>query len=264
MTTDLKGFTVVVTGGSSGMGLEMARALLSHGATVVIGARGGQKLDDAYTQLAENGHDVHAVPLDVRDEASVNAAAAWFEERFAHLDMLVNNAGLGLNAPGMESTTPGRQFYDIPVSTFNAIVETNFTGYFLVARAFAPMMVRKGKGRIVYVSTSTDTITRKGMFPYGPSKAAAEAMSSIVSEELRGLGISVNVICPGGPTDTGMTPATARETLRQHNVPMLDADVMNRAILFLASPDAEGVTGEKIVGKDFDDWLAGRKGSTQN
>lgn len=255
MNINLNGFTAFITGSSSGMGFEMAKELLSHGATVVIAARAGAKLDNAYEKLAKEGYDVHAVALDVRDENSVNAAATWFGEHFDHLNMLINNAGIGNNAPGMEL---GLQLYDIPVSTFNAIVETNFTGYFLVSRAFIPIMVRNGKGKVVNVSTSTSTMVRKGMIPYGPSRAAAETMSQILSEDLRDLGIMVNVICPGGVTDTGMTTDAMRDLFSQHNIPILKADVMNKPVLFLASSYADGLTGEKIVGNEFDEWLKNR------
>jgi gluconate 5-dehydrogenase len=258
MSIDLKGFTAFITGGSSGMGFEMARELLGHGATVAIAARGGSKLDDAYRRLRTEGRDVHAVALDVRDNESVEAASVWFEQNFDHLDMLVNNAGIGENASGMRFGDPEFRFYDLPVSTFTTIVETNFTGSFLVSRAFVPMMVRRGKRKLVNVSTGTQTMTQKGMIPYGPSKAGAEAMSMVLSEDLADLGIAVNIICPGGVTDTEMTTDAMRDALSEHNVPMLEASVMNRALLFLASPASDGLTGEKIVGKDFDDWLRSR------
>lgn len=258
MSINLKGFTVFITGGSSGMGFEMAKELLSHGATVAIAARGGSKLENAYEKLAKEGYDVYAVPLDVRDENSVNLAASWVNEHFSHLDMLVNNAGIGNNASGMDSGKSGFQFYDIPVSTFYEIVETNFIGYYLVSRAFIPLMINNGKGRVVNVSTSTSTMARKGMIPYGPSRAAAETMSKILSEDLRELGIMVNVICPGGVTNTEMTTDAMRELFNQQNIPILEANVMNKAILFLASPNAEGLTGEKIIGKEFDEWLKER------
>ena len=235
MSINLKGFTVFITGGSSGMGFEMAKKLLSHEATVIIAARGGVKLDNAYESLAAEGYDVYAVPLDVRDEESVKNSAEWFDEHFDHLDMLVNNAGIGDNTPGMEYLKPGHHFYDIPVSTVKAIVETNFIGNFIVSSSFVPIMVRKGKGRVVYVSTSTSTMARKGQFPYGPSKAGAEAMSMILSEELRDLGIMVNIICPGGFTDTGMAGAGVKEFFQKNNMPILTPDVMNKTILFLAS-----------------------------
>jgi NAD(P)-dependent dehydrogenase (short-subunit alcohol dehydrogenase family) len=259
MSIDLKGYTALITGASSGMGYEMAKELLSHGATVIIGARSGTKLDKAYEQLSSEGFDVHAVPLDVSDEESVIKAAAWFEQHFDHLDMLVNNAGIGSNAPGMENLAPDHRFYDIPVSSVKAVVETNFIGYFIVSSKFVPLMVKNGHGSLVYVSTSTNTMTRKGQLPYGPSKAGAEAMTEIMAEELRDLGIMVNVICPGGFTDTGMAGAGIKEFFQKNDMQILQPTVMNKTILFLASFASKGVTGEKIVGKDFDEWLKSKR-----
>ncbi len=255
MSIDLKGYTALITGASSGMGYEMAKELLSHGATVIIGAREGSKLDNAYEQLSAKGYDVYTVPLDVCDEESVAKAAEWFEEYFDHLDMLVNNAGIGSNAPGMENLAADHHFFDIPISSVKAVIETNLIGYFMVSSKFVPLMVEKGQGSLVYVSTSTGTMTRKGQLPYGPSKAGAEAMTAIMAEELRDLGIMVNVICPGGFTDTGMAGTGVKEFFQKNNMEILQPNVMNDVILFLASSSSKGITNEKIIGKDFPDWL---------
>ena len=258
MTDNLKGYTALITGASSGMGFEMARELLGHGATVIIAARGGVKLDKTCEVLSEEGGDVYAVPLDVRSEESIAEAAAWFGNHFDHLDMLVNNAGIGSNAPGMKDLPQGYHFFDIPVSSVKAVVETNFVGYFAVAKAFVPFMIKLGHGSLVYVSTSTSTMTRKGQLPYGPSKAGAEAMTTIMAEELKEFGIDVNVICPGGFTDTGMAGEGVKEFFLKNNMPILPPTVMNKVILFLASPESKGISGEKIIGKDFDKWLKER------
>ena len=255
MALDLRGFTVFLTGGSDGMGFEMAKALLSRGAAVVIAARGGEKLDRALSRLREAGGEAYAVPMDVRDEASVAAAAAWFRERFDHLDMLVNNAGIGNNAPGMSGAA---HFWEVPAATFRNVVETDFTGYFLVSRAFVPMMLRAGTGRVVNVSTSTATMTRKGVGPYGPARAGAEALTMVMAEELKEYGIPVNVICPGGATDTGMATDEMREAFRRDGRAMLPPDILDPVILFLASDASAGLTGLKLIGREFDAWLRER------
>ena len=255
MKTDLHGFTVFLTGGSDGMGFEMAKALLSRGATVVIAARGGEKLENALSRLREAGGEAYAVPMDVRDEASVNAAAAWFRERFDHIDLLVNNAGVGNNAPGMEGAA---HLWDVPTDTFRNIVETDFTGYFLVSKAWIPMMLQAGKGKIVNVSTSTATMTRKGVGPYGPARAGAEAMTMVLAEELKEYGVMVNVICPGGATDTGMATDSMREAFRRGGMKMLPPDILNPVILFLASDVSAGLSGEKLIGREFEGWLRER------
>ena len=112
MKVDLKGYTALITGGSSGLGFEMAKALLLSGARVVIAARAGERLEKAKEALAQAG-DACAVAMDVRDASSVEEAAAWFRERFDRLDMLVCDAGIGNNAPGMEDLPPDHAFWDI-------------------------------------------------------------------------------------------------------------------------------------------------------
>lgn len=102
---------------------------------------------------------------------------------------------------------------------------------------------RRGQGSLVYVSTSTSTMTRKGQFPYGPSKAGAEAMTVIMAEELR---------------EAGMAGAGVKAFFQQHNMPILPPTIMNEVILFLASSEAKGITGEKIIAKDFETWLNNR------
>ena len=195
---DLTGKIILLTGASGGMGYEMAKELLAHNARVIIAARQGLKLDKPYDELASAGGDVYAVPIDVRDENSIIEASKWFERNFGRLDMLVNNAGIGDNAPGMDKNN---DFFEIPTDTVKAIVETNFIGFFMVVSKFVPFMLENG-GNIVYVSTSDETMTREGQLPYGPSKAGSEAMARIMSKELKDYGIDVNILCPGGFTDT--------------------------------------------------------------
>ena len=188
MNADLKGYTAFITGGSSGLGFEMSKALLEAGATVIIAARAGERLEKAKAALARAG-DVSAVAMDVRDEKSVEAAAEWVRGRFNRLDMLVCDAGIGNNAPGMEALPPEHDFWDIPVKAVRAVLETNLLGFFLTSRSFVPLMGRGGS--LIYVSTSDATMTRPGQLPYGPSKAGAEAMAAILAQELKERGILV-------------------------------------------------------------------------
>lgn len=146
----LAGKIILITGASSGMGYEMAKVLLDSDATVIIAARQSLKLDNAYEELSSSGKDVHAVPLDVRDEKSVIEASKWFENNFDHLDMIINNAGIGDNAPGMDKISLNHKFFDIPTEAVKAIVETNFIGFFMVVSNFIQFMLENG-GSIVYL-----------------------------------------------------------------------------------------------------------------
>ena len=134
---------------------------------------------------------------------------------------------------------------DIPVKAVRAVLETNLLGFFLVSRSFVPLMDRGGS--LVYVSTSDATMTRPGQLPYGPSKAGAEAMAAIMARELEEKGIRVNVICPGGFTDTNMAPPGLTERMRASGLPVLPPTVLNEVILYLASNPAADLTGEKLM-----------------
>ena len=251
---DLKGFHAFITGGSSGFGFEMAKTLLGSGATVVIAARGGEKLDKALSELKNGWENVHAIAMDVRDEASVAAAANWYDGNFQRLDMLINNAGIGMRGINKGFPHDPLPFYTIEPKDFMKVVETNFIGYFLVARAFVPFMARQGSGRVVTVSTGIKTMTAPGQLPYGPARAGAEAMSVIMSEELKNMGIMVNVLLPGGASSTGFMTEEERANASERG--LLPATILNEAILFLASDKADGMTGERIIGKEFRQWLA--------
>jgi len=258
MQPDLKGFHAVITGGSSGLGFEMSKTLLSHGATVAIAARGGEKLDKAYALLKAEGYDVYSLAMDVRKPDSVATAAKWTSDNWNRLDMLVNDAGIGMRGANKGTHDNPSPFFEMDIQAFYDIVETNFIGYFLVAHAFVPLMI-PGGGRVVNVSTGIQTMTAQGQLPYGPARAGAEAMSVIMSKQLRDYDITVNVLLPGGPSNTGFVDASNRK--RFENEGLLPASVMNEAILFLASDKAAGMTGERIIGKEFHEWL-GEKGIT--
>ena len=255
MDLNLAGFHALVTGGSSGMGYEMAKALSAHGATVAAVARGGEKLDKAAQRFKDEGFGgLSVLAMDVRSEASVNSVAKWVEENWGRIDMLVNNAGIGMGAVKKDFSAPPLPSYEVPVDVFNDMVSTNFIGHFLTSRAFLPMMVKQRSGRIVNVSTGFATLTAQGQMPYGPAKAGMEAMSTIMGEELKDMGIMVNVILPGGATDTGLIPEGSREIFVKRGN-LQTPDILNETILFFASPKAEGIYNQRILGREFHQWL---------
>jgi gluconate 5-dehydrogenase len=251
---NLTGFTAVITGASGGMGYEMAKALLSRGASVGVTSRAGAKLDKAFEELSKDGADALKIPMDVRNEQSVKQAAALFANKYDHLDLLVNNAGLGVGRVSTGSEMGEMPFYEIEVDAFRDVIETNLTGYFTVTKYFIPMMLRCGKGRIVNVSTSEPTKSMPGQIPYGPSRAGSDSLTLTIANELKDKGITVNILQPGGPVDTGLIPEHMREYFVT-KLNLLKSTVLNDAILFLASDKALGITGQNIVGSKLDEWL---------
>jgi gluconate 5-dehydrogenase len=190
--------------------------------------------------------------LDTRDEASVSAAVQAAAGRLGGIDLLVNNAGLGMRTVNPRFMTEPQGFWRVSPDGFRAVVETNLTGYFLVAREVTPLMLAAGRGRIVNVSMNHTTMTRRGFVPYGPSRAGAEALSRIMAADLDGTGVTVNLLLPGGATRTGMIPDG------DPGLALLEPEIMGPPIVWLASADAEGTSNERIVATEFGHWLRQR------
>jgi NAD(P)-dependent dehydrogenase (short-subunit alcohol dehydrogenase family) len=250
MNIALDGQYAVITGASSGLGYTMAKALLEKGATVALSARPGEKLDNAVETLVQNGLDAYALPMDVCNEDSITEAVSWIREEWKRIDLLVNNAALMMHRIYPEFLTSPKPFYEIHPDVFRKIVDTNLTGYFLVARGFIPMMIERNKGRIVNISTSYSTMNR--FAPYGPSRAGSEALSNIMAAELNKFGIMVNLLLPGGAVNTG---GILNDMNHELPFTLLPPEIMADPIVFLASSLADGITGERIIAKEFDDWL---------
>ncbi|MGO8873476.1 MAG: SDR family NAD(P)-dependent oxidoreductase [Acidimicrobiales bacterium] len=254
LAPDLTGVTAVVTGATSGIGEAMADALLAAGASVGFASRPTPRLEAALADRLERGLAAVALPVDVRDPSSVDELARRAAHDLGNVDVVVNNAGIGMRTVNPQFLDHPQPFYEVPPEGFTDLVATNLTGYFLVARAFAPGFVDRGAGRFVNVTMNHSTMRRSGFVPYGPARAGAESLSLIMTEDLRPFGVAVNLALPGGATATGMIPdglsAEARDRL-------LPASVMGPLAVFLASAEAEGVTGERLVATEFDAWLEG-------
>jgi NAD(P)-dependent dehydrogenase (short-subunit alcohol dehydrogenase family) len=159
----LLGKKALITGASSGLGLAMAKALAQAGATVVITARDAAKLADAQAQLGAEQLDVQTLVLDVRDEASIADAVQWVRTHWGSLDLLVNNAGIGMRTVNPDFLTRPQPFYEVSAAGFRDLIDTNLTGYFLVAKAFVPLFLAQGRGKIVNISMNHETMRRQGL-----------------------------------------------------------------------------------------------------
>jgi gluconate 5-dehydrogenase len=248
----LDGMVIVVTGASSGLGLAMARALVEAGARVAVTSR---TPDRAEATALELGPRAIGFGLDVRDEASVAGFVDAATQQFGRIDMLVNNAGIGMRTVNPRFPGYAQPFWEVAPYGFRDVFETKVTGVYLVTRAVVPLMLEAGAGRIVNISMSEVTMTNGGFVPYGPSGAAVEALSRIMAADLQGTGVTVNLLLPGGPTMTGMVPDEIPDDFRAR---LLDPAIMGPPIVWLASDDARGVHDERIVAKDFERDASGR------
>jgi NAD(P)-dependent dehydrogenase (short-subunit alcohol dehydrogenase family) len=248
----LDGTRALVTGATSGLGRAMAAALADAGARVVVTSRHEARARDVAHEIGA----ALALALDVRDERSVEAAVDTTYARLGGLDLLVNNAALGMRTVNPRFLTDPEPFHTVPPDGFRAVVETKVTGAFLVARAVVPRMLATSTGgRVVNISMNQRTMVRAGFVPYGPAGAALEALSRVMAADLAGTNVTVNMLLPGGATATGMIPDYVPDEMRAN---LIDPAVMGPPIVWLASPEAAGVHDERIVAIEFDRWLQER------
>ena len=249
----LSGTRVLVTGGTSGLGRAMAQALAQGGARVAVTSRDGGR---AQAAAAELGAGALGVELDVRDVSSVSAAVERVYGMLDGVDVLINNAGIGMRTVNPRFMTEPQPFWEVSPDGFRDVLETKATGTFLVARAVVSRMLKAGGGRVVTISMSEQTMTRRGFIPYGPSGAAVEALARVMAADLSDTPVTANILLPGGATATGMVPDELRAEVRAN---LLDPAIMGPPIVWLASADAAGVHDERIVARDFGNWLRARE-----
>jgi NAD(P)-dependent dehydrogenase (short-subunit alcohol dehydrogenase family) len=243
--SELPSTRVLVTGATSGLGAAMAAALAAAGARVIVTSRRRERSEAAAQRL---GPGAIGLDLDVRDEDSVLACVDEAWDRLGGLDVLVNNAGIGMRSVNPRFLTDTQPFWDVTADGFRDVVETKLTGTFLMSRAIAPRMVAAGGGRIVNISMSEQTMTRRGFVPYGPSGAGVEALSRVMAADLAETPVTVNILLPGGATATGMIPEDTPDEVRAR---LLDPAIMGPPIVWLASPRATGVHDRRIVATEF-------------
>jgi NAD(P)-dependent dehydrogenase (short-subunit alcohol dehydrogenase family) len=186
---DGEGRVALVTGANRGIGLEVARELAARGMTVLLGCRDVEKGREAARRL---GPRVHGVALEVTEGASVAALVEAVEREHGRLDVLVNNAGVYLDE--------GVRGLDVDMETVGVTLETNTVGPLRLIQAFAPMMKRRGYGRIVNVTSGYGAMRAMdsgGVLAYKLSKLALNGMTRVLAAELRGTGVLVNVVDPG-------------------------------------------------------------------
>lgn len=240
---------VLITGGTSGLGLSMASALASSGFRVAITGRSYARVNQVAASI---GNGVVGVEMDVRSEDSIAKGLESVYDAFGGIDVLVNNAGLGMVSVNPKFMSKPLPFYEVSKEGFEGVVDSKLIGTFLVSRAVVPKMLANGGGRIIVISMNTQTMVRRGFIPYGPSGAAVEAMAQIMAADLGDTMVRVNILLPGGATATGMIPQDLPDEMKAQ---LLDPAVMAEPILFLVSDEAKDLHGHRIVATEFQGWL---------
>ena len=196
---NLKKRAALVTGGTRGIGFEIARKLAARDITVLIGARNQEHGVKAQEKLQRNELDVHFLLLDVTDALSIQTAVGRIRDDFRRLDILVNNAGIMIDSK--------TGITELNLTIFQNTLETNAMGPLLLSQAFLPLMKANNYGRIVNMSStlgsltdiaSPDSLHAEAQSPaYRLSKAVLNGITVLLASELRGTNILVNSACPG-------------------------------------------------------------------
>ena len=242
----------IVTGAAGGIGRAMVRGLLAAGIRVAGVDRDREPLAVLAANANEesNADDLLTIPTDLTSDSAAEEITKATRDRFGRIDILVNNAGIGPGAIRPDSWQRPLKFWEITPDQWRRFVAVHTTAPLALANAVVPNMMRQGWGRIVNVTTSLGTMLNAGSPTYGPSKAALEALSAIMSKDLDGTGVTVNVLVPGGITNTPMVSASGFDRAK-----MIQPEVMVPPLLWLVSDAAGKVTGRRFLGVHWEPEL---------
>jgi NAD(P)-dependent dehydrogenase (short-subunit alcohol dehydrogenase family) len=219
----MEGRAALVTGGSSGIGLAIARALGQEGYGLTVSARRPEKLEEAAGGLRDEGFDVNSIPANMAKEEDVVALVESHRERFGRLDVLINNAGIGIGSPIAEADT----------KKLDLQFDVNLRGVYLALRECVPMLKEAGaehkKALVVNVASIAGKYGQPWLAAYSATKAGVVGLSQAAHGELGGDGVQVTAFCPGF-VDTPMTDWVEGQVPRDE---MIQADDIAEAVRFL-------------------------------
>ena len=243
----LAGKTALVTGGSRGLGLQMAEALGEQGARVVLSSRKQSDLDEAVAHLKERGIDASAIAADLSQDAHIGPMVDEAIRRLGHIDILINNAGASWGAPAE----------DYPVEAWDKVMNLNIRSIFLVSQAVGKLsMIPRGYGRIINISSIAGLAgNRPGTMQtlaYNTSKGAVIHFTRTLAGEWGRYGITVNSIAPGffpSKMTKGVLATLGAEALAK-DAPLNrlgDDEDLKGAVVLFASDAGKHITGQTLA-----------------
>ena len=252
----LQGKVAIITGAASpiGLGHAMTVALVGAGARVALLDINDAWLAQSAAEMCALGGEGCALPIrvDITDPAAAEQAVRQTIAAFGGLHILINNAGISPRAAEFTAAAPSTNFWDISPAVWSRVIAVNLSGAFFMSRAVVGHLRDQGWGRIIGVTTSMDTMWRKGGTPYGPSKAGHEALVAAMAQELEGSGVTANVLVPGGATYTNMTAATLGHARDQ----LIQPEVMQAPLVWLASEASNEFNGQRIIAYFWDEHVS--------
>jgi NAD(P)-dependent dehydrogenase (short-subunit alcohol dehydrogenase family) len=243
----LAGKTALITGAAMGIGRSLATGLHDAGANLVLVDISKDALEQTRIHLESRGGRVHACLMDISDAESAHALCAAVEARFGGVDVLVNNAAIGPEKNSPRYLVDKPKFWTTRDDLWLAMLRVNVFGAQLMSRVFVQGMLTRGWGRIVNITTSLDTMYRQGIGAYGPCKAALEASTRIMAQDLAGTGTTANVLVPGGPVNTRMVPLESGFTQDD----LIQPEQMQGPLLWLCTDEANEFNGMRIVAQKW-------------
>jgi NAD(P)-dependent dehydrogenase (short-subunit alcohol dehydrogenase family) len=240
----------IVTGAAGGIGRELVLGLLGKGLAVAAVDRtapGLAELGQA-AQQRQLGANLMTIEADLARDDAIDEIVAKARGRFGVIDILVNNAGVGQATIRSDNRQQPIKFWEVTPELWKLFVAVHNNAPMALSRALVHDMIRQKWGRIVNITTSLGTMIREGSPTYGPSKAALEAFSAIMAKDLAGTGVTVNVLVPGGVTNTPMVPLEAGYDRAE----MIQPAVMTPPLTWLVSDAARDVTGRRFLAVHWD------------
>jgi NAD(P)-dependent dehydrogenase (short-subunit alcohol dehydrogenase family) len=243
----------LVTGAAGGIGRAIVGGLLGQGLAVAAVDRTAQGLAELQKAAEERQQAARllTVEADLAQDEAIPEIVAKARARFGTIDILVNNAGVGQATLRSDNRQNPIKFWEVTPEQWKLFVAVHNNAPMALSRTLVHDMMRQKWGRIVNVTTSLGTMIRDGSPTYGPSKAALEAFSAIMAKDLAGTGVTVNVLVPGGMTNTGMIPQEAG----YERTDMIQPEVMAPPLNWLVSDAAASVTGRRFLGVHWDPSL---------
>jgi len=246
MSGELEGRVAVVTGAAGGIGREFVSGLLGAGAKVAALDIDGERL--GALEADASGGRLMTARVDISSYAACEAAVGQVRERLGPPDILVNNGAMGMGVIRADHMTNLVEIHEINPEVWDRMIAVNLSGAWYMTRAAVGGMLDRGWGRIVNVTTSFFTMLRGRFHPYGPAKSGLEAMSAGHAAEFADRGVTVNVVVPGGPTDTPMVP----EESGIDRALMVRPSAMVPPVLWLCSREGGAWTGHRYVAGEWD------------
>lgn len=240
---------VFLTGAAGGIGLAMTQSLLTAGHRVVAVDRDAKALERLAERHANAKDRLHPVLADLAKTDGCERAIVAARARFGAIEAVVNNAGIGMSSVRRDAEARAPDIEELTPEIWDGFMAIFVRAPIILVRGALPDMKRRGFGRIINNTTSYVTMLR--VQPYGAAKAALESMSAVWAKELDGSSITVNVLVPGGPTDT---PLIADESGWPRDK-MLRPDIMGAPTAWLVSDEAKNFSGRRITAARWDTSL---------